>query len=104
MEIIPLSGYTEDEKSEIAKGHLIPKQIKNHALKKGEFKINDAALLEMIRTYTREAGVRNLEREIAKLARKAVTEIVKGKIKAGRGYTRQAGRFPGGQTLPLWPG
>ncbi|MDZ4094136.1 MAG: endopeptidase La [Paracoccaceae bacterium] len=81
MEIIPLSGYTEDEKSEIAKGHLIPKQIKNHALKKGEFKINDAALLEMIRTYTREAGVRNLEREIAKLARKAVTEIVKGKSK-----------------------
>ncbi len=81
MEIIPLSGYTEDEKREIAKGHLIPKQITNHALKKGEFKITDGALLEMIRTYTREAGVRNLERELAKLARKAVTEIVKGKTK-----------------------
>ena len=81
MEIIPLSGYTEDEKREIAKGHLIDKQIKNHALKKGEFKITDAALMEMIRTYTREAGVRNLEREIAKLARKAVTEIVKGTSK-----------------------
>ena len=81
MEIIPLSGYTEDEKREIAKGHLIDKQIKNHALKKGEFKITDAALMEMIRTYTREAGVRNLEREIAKLARKAVTEIVKGTAK-----------------------
>jgi ATP-dependent Lon protease len=81
MEIIPLSGYTEDEKREIAKGHLIPKQIANHALKKGEFKITDGALLEMIRTYTREAGVRNLERELAKLARKAVTEIVKGKSK-----------------------
>ena len=81
MEIIPLSGYTEDEKREIAKGHLIAKQITNHALKKGEFKITDAALMEMIRTYTREAGVRNLEREIAKLARKAVTEIVKGKVK-----------------------
>jgi ATP-dependent Lon protease len=81
MEIIPLSGYTEDEKREIAKGHLIPKQIANHALKKGEFKITDEALLEMIRTYTREAGVRNLEREIAKLARKAVTEIVKGTTK-----------------------
>jgi ATP-dependent Lon protease len=81
MEIIPLAGYTEDEKREIAKGHLIPKQVTNHALKKGEFKITDAALLEMIRTYTREAGVRNLEREIAKLARKAVTEIVKGKTK-----------------------
>ncbi len=81
MEIIPLAGYTEDEKREIAKGHLIGKQITNHALKKGEFKITDDALLEMIRTYTREAGVRNLEREIAKLARKAVTEIVKGKSK-----------------------
>ena len=81
MEIIPLSGYTEDEKREIAKGHLIDKQIKNHALKKSEFKITDAALQEMIRTYTREAGVRNLEREIAKLARKAVTEIVKGTSK-----------------------
>ena len=81
MEIIPLSGYTEDEKREIAKQHLTPKQIKNHALRKGEFRIDDEALTEMIRTYTREAGVRNLEREIAKLARKAVTEIVKGKTK-----------------------
>jgi ATP-dependent Lon protease len=77
MEIIPLSGYTEDEKREIAKGHLIPKQIEGHALKKGEFSVTDAALTEVIRSYTREAGVRNLEREIAKLARKAVTEIVK---------------------------
>ncbi len=77
MEIISLAGYTEDEKREIAKGHLIPKQIEGHALKKGEFKVTDEALMEMIRTYTREAGVRNLEREIAKLARKAVTEIVK---------------------------
>ena len=77
MEIIPLAGYTEDEKREIAKGHLIDKQVKGHALKKGEFKISDAALMEIIRTYTREAGVRNLEREIAKLARKAVTQIVK---------------------------
>ena len=77
MEIIPLAGYTEDEKREIAKGHLIDKQITGHALKKGEFKITDEALTEVIRSYTREAGVRNLEREIAKLARKAVTEIVK---------------------------
>ncbi len=81
MEIIPLSGYTEDEKAEIAKRHLIGKQIKNHGLKKGEFRITDEALLQVIRTYTREAGVRNLEREIAKLARKAVTEITKGKVK-----------------------
>ncbi len=79
MEIITLAGYTEDEKREIAKQHLIDKQVANHGLKKTEFKITDAALTEMIRTYTREAGVRNLEREIAKLARKAVTDIVKKK-------------------------
>ncbi|WP_300519548.1 endopeptidase La [Aliiroseovarius sp.] len=77
MEIIPLAGYTEDEKSEIAKQHLISKQVKNHGLKKDEFVLTDAALTDMIRYYTREAGVRNLEREIAKLARKAVTKIVR---------------------------
>jgi len=77
MEIIPLAGYTEDEKAEIAKQHLIAKQVKNHGLKKGEFELTDEALMEMIRTYTREAGVRNLEREIGKLARKAVTRIVR---------------------------
>ncbi len=81
MEIIPLAGYTENEKTEIAKQHLIGKQIKNHGLKKGEFEIADAALKEIIRTYTREAGVRNLEREIAKLARKAVTKIIRGDTK-----------------------
>jgi ATP-dependent Lon protease len=79
MEIIPLAGYTEDEKREIARQHLIAKQIKNHGLKKGEFEIDDEALSEIIRTYTREAGVRNLEREIAKLARKSVTQIVRKK-------------------------
>jgi ATP-dependent Lon protease len=77
MEIIPLAGYTEDEKREIAKQHLIAKQVKNHGLRKDEFELTDEALIEMIRTYTREAGVRNLEREIAKLARKAVTRIVR---------------------------
>ena len=77
MEIIPLAGYTEEEKLEIAKGHLIPKQIREHGLKKGEFEVSDAAMTEIIRTYTREAGVRNLERELAKLARKAVTRIVR---------------------------
>ena len=77
MEIIPLAGYTEDEKTEIARQHLIPKQIKNHALRAGEFTLTDPGLRQIIRTYTREAGVRNLEREIAKLARKAVTRIVK---------------------------
>ena len=77
MEIISLAGYTEDEKREIAKRHLLPKQIANHGLRKNEFALSDEALTEMIRTYTREAGVRNLEREIAKIARKAVTKIVK---------------------------
>ncbi|MEL7299940.1 MAG: endopeptidase La [Pseudomonadota bacterium] len=77
MEIIPLAGYTEDEKAEIAHRHLIPKQIKNHGLKKGEFTLEPDALQEIVRTYTREAGVRNLEREIGKLARKAVTKLVK---------------------------
>jgi ATP-dependent Lon protease len=77
MEIIRLSGYTEDEKVEIARRHLLPKQEKGHGLKKGEFVIEDDALLTIVRRYTREAGVRNLERELAKLCRKAVTEIVK---------------------------
>ncbi len=77
MEIIPLAGYTEDEKLQIARQHLIPKQIGNHGLKKKEFALTDAAVQEMIRTYTREAGVRNLEREIAKIARKALTKIVR---------------------------
>ena len=77
MEIIPLSGYTEDEKREIAKQHLLDKVMKNHGLKASEFTLEDSALTSMIRYYTREAGVRNLEREIAKVARKAVTKIVK---------------------------
>ncbi|MBI1418422.1 MAG: endopeptidase La [Limimaricola sp.] len=77
MEIISLAGYTEDEKREIAKQHLLPKVMKNHGLKAKEFAVSDAALTEMIRTYTREAGVRNLERELAKIARKAVTKIVR---------------------------
>ncbi|MBU2961558.1 endopeptidase La [Citreicella sp. C3M06] len=77
MEIIPLSGYTEDEKLEIAKRHLLDKEVKAHGLKKGEFSVSDGALTDIIRYYTREAGVRNLEREIARLARKSVTKIVK---------------------------
>lgn len=77
MEIIPLSGYTEDEKIEIAKRHLLDKQTKAHGLKAKEFSVGGDALTDIVRYYTREAGVRNLEREIAKLARKAVTKIVK---------------------------
>ncbi|MCA0869714.1 endopeptidase La [Seohaeicola saemankumensis] len=77
MEIIPLAGYTEDEKREIARQHLIGKQVKNHGLKAKEFELTDAALTDIIRLYTREAGVRNLEREIAKVARKSLTKIIK---------------------------
>jgi ATP-dependent Lon protease len=77
MEIIRIAGYTEDEKVEIAKRHLLPKAIRDHALQPKEFAVTDEALRETIRTYTREAGVRNLERELMKLARKAVTEILK---------------------------
>lgn len=81
MEIIRIAGYTEDEKVEIARRHLIPKLLKNHGLKKAEWQINDAALRDLIRTYTQEAGVRNLEREIAGLMRKAVRQIESGEAK-----------------------
>ena len=82
MEIIPLAGYTEDEKVEIAKRHLIDKAKKNHGLRKGEFELTDSALTGIVRYYTREAGVRNLEREISKLSRKSVTKIVKNEEKS----------------------
>ena len=79
MEIITLAGYTEVEKAAIARQHLIEKQEKANGLKKGELEISDGALQEIIRRYTREAGVRSLEREIARLCRKAVTAIIKDK-------------------------
>ena len=79
MEVIRLPGYTEDEKVQIARRHLIAKQMKNHGVKKAEWSISEKALYELIRRYTREAGVRNLEREIANLIRKAVKEIALGK-------------------------
>jgi len=79
MEIIRIPGYTEDEKVEIAKRHLIDKEKKAHGLKDEEWKITDDGLRDLIRYYTREAGVRNLEREIANLTRKAVKEIVSNK-------------------------
>jgi ATP-dependent Lon protease len=84
MEIIRLAGYTEDEKIEIAKRHLIPNQRQNHGLELEEWEIDDEALKTLIRRYTREAGVRSLEREIAKLARKAVKEILLGTTKSVR--------------------
>lgn len=76
LEVIRLSGYTEDEKVEIAKNYLIPKQSKAHGVKQGECKIEDEAVLDMIRYYTRESGVRNLEREIAKIMRKSLKKIM----------------------------
>jgi ATP-dependent Lon protease len=81
MEIIRLEGYTEDEKVEIAQRHLIEKQIEAHGLKKGEFTLTEEGLRDLIRYYTREAGVRTLEREIARLARKSLRQILEGKIK-----------------------
>jgi ATP-dependent Lon protease len=79
MEIINLSGYTEDEKVEIATRHLLPKQVEAHGLKAHEFEVDEAALRDLIRYYTREAGVRTLERELAKLARKSLRRILEGK-------------------------
>lgn len=78
MEIIRIAGYTEDEKIQIARQHLIKKEGESHSLKKTEWSISDDVLRELVRTYTREAGVRNLEREIAKIARKIVKKIVSG--------------------------
>ncbi|WP_447753584.1 endopeptidase La [Sphingopyxis fribergensis] len=82
MEIIRLEGYTEDEKVEIAKLHLIAKQVEAHGLKAGEFELTDEGLRDLIRYYTREAGVRTLEREIARLARKALRRILEGKAES----------------------
>ncbi len=80
MEVIRIPGYTEDEKVEIAKRHLLPKSIANHGLKKGEFELSDDTMRQIIRTYTREAGVRNLERDLANVCRKTVTKIVRENI------------------------
>jgi ATP-dependent Lon protease len=82
MEIIRIAGYTEDEKVEIARRHLIPKAMKDHGLAEKEFKLEDDALRQIIRRYTREAGVRNLEREIMSLARKATKDLVLKKTKS----------------------
>jgi ATP-dependent Lon protease len=81
MEIIRIPGYTEDEKVQIARRHLLPKVTEANGLKEGEWSVSDDALLDLVRYYTREAGVRNLEREVGGLARKAVKEIVSKKAK-----------------------
>ena len=95
MEIIRIAGYTEDEKVEIAKRHLLPKQMSNHALRDQDFTLEEAALRDLIRYYTREAGVRNLEREIANLARKAVRQIQSGKAESVTVTPDNLGDFAG---------
>jgi len=97
MEIIRLEGYTEDEKVEIAKGHLIEKQIEAHGLKPGEFTLTDDGLRALIQKYTREAGVRTLEREIARLARKALRQILEGKVTSVTVTPDNLGEFAGVQ-------
>jgi len=96
MEIIRIPGYTEDEKVEIAKRHLIAKQISENGLRKNEWSISDTGLRDLIRYYTREAGVRNLEREIANLARKAVKEIeVDAEVKSVKVTTKNLDKYAG---------
>ena len=95
MEIIRLSGYTEDEKVEIAKRHLIENQVKIHGLKKEEWSISDGAVRDIIRYYTREAGVRNLERELANLTRKAIKDIMMGEKKKIAVTSKNLGKYAG---------
>ena len=95
MEVIRLSGYTEDEKVQIAIDHLIPKQLKEHGLTKNELSISEDALRDAIRYYTREAGVRNLEREIAKITRKSVKQIMMKKSEKVHITRKNIGKFLG---------
>jgi ATP-dependent Lon protease len=95
MEIIRISGYTEGEKVQIALRHLLLKQMTAHGLKKNEFAVTESAIRELIRTYTLEAGVRNLERELANLCRKAVRYLASPKHKAIKITTKNLGKFAG---------
>jgi len=95
LEIIRIPGYTEDEKLEIAKRHLIPKQLEAHGIKPKEWSLSDEALIDLIRYYTREAGVRNLERELAGLIRKATKEMLLEDKKQIRVTRRNVARFAG---------
>jgi len=95
MEIIRLEGYTEDEKVEIAQRHLIAKQVEAHGLTEGEFELTEEALRELIRYYTREAGVRTLEREIARLARKSLRKILEKEVTSVTVTPENLGDFAG---------
>ena len=95
MEVIRIPGYTEDEKLNIARNYLVPKQIKSNGLLKGELKINDAALMGVVRHYTREAGVRSLEREVSKICRKVVREHLLEKKEKTSVTTRNLDKYLG---------
>ena len=95
MEVLRISGYTEDEKVEIAKRHLVPKQYKQNGLKQAEWSVSDEAVRGLIRYYTREAGVRNLERELSRLARKATTEILIDGVQSVRVTPRNLSKYAG---------
>jgi ATP-dependent Lon protease len=97
MEIIRLAGYTEDEKVNIALKYLVPKQIKANGVQEGELVLQESALRDIVRYYTREAGVRSLDREIAKICRKVVTGALLGKKQGGQGYgeCQESGQVPG---------
>ena len=95
MEIIRIAGYTEDEKIEIAKEHLLPQTIEEHGLRAGEYEVSEDAIRKLIRNYSREAGVRGLKRELASLARKATTKIVKGEAEAVSITADNLGDFAG---------
>jgi ATP-dependent Lon protease len=95
MELLRISGYTEDEKVEIAQRHLIPKQFKAHGIKTSEWSISEDALRDLVRYYTREAGVRNLERELANLVRKAVRQLESKKLDSVRVTRRTLEKFAG---------
>ncbi|MBC7697158.1 MAG: endopeptidase La [Bacteroidia bacterium] len=102
MEIIHLSGYTEDEKVNIAMRYLLPKQLKTHGLKEHEVNVSEAAVRDIVRFYTREAGVRKLEQEIAKICRKVVKELLTTKTKEGAKSVKKIGVTP--KTLDVYLG
>src|SRR5205823_1502911 len=95
MEIIQLSGYTEEEKVQIAKRHLVPKQIEEHGLKKSQIQFTDEGLRAIINSYTQEAGLRNLEREIASVCRKVAKHVATGEKKVRKIHTDNLDQFLG---------
>ena len=103
MEIIRIPGYTEDEKVQIAKRHLLPKLLENHGLKEGEWIVPEQAIRDLIRYYTREAGVRSLERELANLARKSVRDLDREQVVSITVDEERLAKYaPGSSSLPLW--